>query len=107
MTQDSQTECPFLHLPGICLKAKSIVSIVTAMQAKQPGIFLFSKMSSLLFSGYQELILLAVKQLEHQIDHSFPSSAKVNEWSCMSGLLIRPHDLNRDSFAFTSFSQRK
>jgi hypothetical protein len=84
-----------------------MVSIVTAVQNEQPGIFLFSKMSSLLFCGYQELILLAVKQLAHLIDHSFPSSAKVNEWSCTSGLLICPHDLNRDSFAFTSFSQRK
>jgi hypothetical protein len=72
LTHNSETKCQFLHHAGI-------VGIVTMLRAEQPGIQFFTGATE--FSLLQNVeppvqwvsgvILLAVKQLEHQVDHSF------------------------------------
>jgi hypothetical protein len=48
-----------------------------------------------------ELLSLEAKWLEHDADHSPPSSAKVmNEWSCTPTPLIHLHGVDRDNLAF-------
>jgi hypothetical protein len=42
-----------------------------------------------------------VKQTGYEVNHSFPSSAKVkNEWSCTSTPPISLHGMDRENFTF-------
>ena len=56
--------------------------------------------SSLLYSGYQGSFLV-VKQLECEVNHLSPSSARVRiEWRCASIPLSCLHSMGRDNFTF-------
>jgi hypothetical protein len=51
---------------------------------------------------------LGVKRLGHEVNHSRPSSAVVeNEWSYISSLSIRLHGVDRHNFTFTFALNKK
>jgi hypothetical protein len=51
-----------------------------------------------MFNNRQQASFPWVKQLEHEVDHSLPSSADINEWSFIPVFPVWLQGLDRDKF---------
>jgi hypothetical protein len=77
------------HPLGSCTSQDSSVGTVTRLYNGQPkswGLIPSRGTPSLPYSGYRVLFTLVVEPQGHEADHSHPSHAKVEWWSCTSTL---------------------